>query len=268
MLFNVAVPPTMNNGIVITILKHGKKNKSDPNNYRGIVLLPVIYKLFEKVTLKRMLDQLESVNELYPDPLQAAYQKQLSSLNTSFVLTETIKYNQERGSKVFVCFLDTIKAFDYVWHNGLMVKLFEAGICGKMWDIVRLAYSGAQNYIMHNGVLSQPIPVQQSTRQGSFWGAQFFLLYVDPLIKLLRNAKLGAYVGSLYCGAVFHADDIALIAVQRKTLQNMINICYSYNCKWRMNIHPEKTKIMVYGESKIQKPKNFCFIAGILVQKL
>ena len=114
MLTHGEVPSNMKHGLVITLLKHGKKNKSDPNNYRGIVLLPVIYKLFEKVTLKRIISAMEKNTESFPDPLQGAYQKQLSSLNTSLILTETIKYNTERGSKVFSYFLDTVKAFDYV----------------------------------------------------------------------------------------------------------------------------------------------------------
>ena len=250
MLTHGEVPSNMKHGLVITLLKHGKKNKSDPNNYRGIVLLPVIYKLFEKVTLKRIISAMEKNTESFPDPLQGAYQKQLSSLNTSLILTETIKYNTERGSKVFSCFLDTVKAFDYVWHDGLMVRLYEAGIKGKMWNVIRNAYSNVKNYVLHNGCISKPIDVLQSTRQGSFWGAHFFLFYVNPLIKLYREANLGAKIGNIFCGAVFHADDIALMAVQKETLQRMMDICYKFNCQWRLNLHPKKTKIMVFGETR------------------
>ena len=90
----------------------------------------------------------------------------------------------------------------------------------------------------------------QSTRQGSFWGAHLFLFYVNPLIKLFREANLGARIGNIFCGAVFHADDIALLAVQKVTLQRMMDMCYKFNCEWRPNLHPKKMKIMVFGETR------------------
>ena len=69
----------------------------------------------------------------FPDVLQCAYQKQLSSLNATFNIQETINYNTEHGSKAFVCLMDNTKAFDTVWHAGLFVRLHDLGIKNKLW---------------------------------------------------------------------------------------------------------------------------------------
>ncbi len=41
---------------------------------------------------------------------------------------EKLSYNLERGSDVYVVLLDINKAFDNVWIDGLMYRLFEIGI--------------------------------------------------------------------------------------------------------------------------------------------
>ncbi len=62
-----------------------------------------------------------------------AYQENKSCVQSSFVLQEIIHANVEKGSKVFCCFLDSTKAFDSVWFDGLFFKLFNIRMKGKSW---------------------------------------------------------------------------------------------------------------------------------------
>ena len=41
-----------------------------------------------------------------------------------FTILEAANYPLERGSEMFSCFLDVHKAFDTVWIDGLLFKLF------------------------------------------------------------------------------------------------------------------------------------------------
>ncbi len=43
---------------------------------------------------------------------------------------------------MYVCFIDFQKAFDSIWHDGLVYKIIESGIGGKTYDIIRSMYSG------------------------------------------------------------------------------------------------------------------------------
>ena len=54
-----------------------KRGKTDPNNYCGIAVLPVIYELFEKVILLSMPPFLNQHGTYFPDSLQDTYQKNL-----------------------------------------------------------------------------------------------------------------------------------------------------------------------------------------------
>ena len=65
--------------------------------------------------------------------MQFGFQKDVGCTEASFTILETINHMLERGSKVFSCFLDVRKAFDTVWIDGILYKLFsELGIGGRM----------------------------------------------------------------------------------------------------------------------------------------
>ena len=256
MMKHEVLSPKMSLGIMITLLKPNKRDKGNPDNYRGMTLLPVIYKLFERITLARMHTFIKVNGITFPDPLQGAYQKSLSSVNVTFSIQETIKYNRERGSKVIVCLMDHAKAFDLVWHTGLFVKLNELGICNKLWRLIINAYSHMSSSVLYKGQRSHNFDILQSSRQGSLWGAFFYLVLINPLIIKLRELDCGAYIGDMFSGVHAQADDLALIATTKQSLQKMMNCCYSFSCMWRFMIHPQKSKILVCGETKRWQKEN------------
>ncbi len=110
-------------GLIVTLYKSSRKYEDDRKNYRGISLLPVIAKLFDKVLLTRIKKWLIFEGIEFPSVNQNVYQPNLCSLFASFELQECVNYNNERGSRTYMCLLDSTSAFDTVWHAGLFVKL-------------------------------------------------------------------------------------------------------------------------------------------------
>lgn len=116
--------------MIVPIYKGGDKPKNSCNSYRPVALLPCIYKLFEKI-LSNRISSLEITNT-FPNIQQQGFQKQLGCITASFNLHETLNHNLEQGSNIYISFLDTSKAFDTVWRQGLMYKLHNLGIKGKL----------------------------------------------------------------------------------------------------------------------------------------
>ena len=56
--------------------------------------------------------------------MQFGFQDGVGCTEASFTITETINHMLERVRKAFSCFLDVRKAFDTVWVDGLLYKLF------------------------------------------------------------------------------------------------------------------------------------------------
>ena len=82
-------------------------------------------------------------------------------------------------------------------------------------------------------------------------------VYLDMLIKELRELGVGCHVGGLYMGVVVYADDVLLMAPTRGAMQSMLTKCEEYatrhNIFFSTDPDPIKSKtkcIFVCGEKK------------------
>ncbi len=98
-------------GLILPIDMPGKYPTYKDNN-KGITLCTVAATICELSILNRFETWVKK-KKLF-DEFQGASHTGCSILNTAWLLRETISYNIERGSKVYVCSLDTRKAFDSV----------------------------------------------------------------------------------------------------------------------------------------------------------
>lgn len=105
------------------------RNKTD--SYRPISLLSAISKVVEKVIHDRLLDELET-RKLLPDH-QYGFRQSHSTIHPLLVMTEDIlnKFNISHSTGAIL--LDLAKAFDKVWHRGLIHKLLDANL--PLWTV-------------------------------------------------------------------------------------------------------------------------------------
>ena len=113
------IPERWGEGMIISLFKKG--DREDPGNYRGITLLNVVGKLFNKVLNYRLLQWLEEHNKLSES--QAGFRFDRSCVDNIFILNEVIQGRLQEGKKTFCFFLDIKKAYDTVWRDGLWYKM-------------------------------------------------------------------------------------------------------------------------------------------------
>ena len=121
---NSYLPKTWKKGIIIPIHKGNKKPHNDLDSYRPVTLLPVMYKLFETILNNRILTWTNLEHQQFPSAQQQGFQKQMSCATTAFTLHETINTIVEQNSTAYIAFLDIRKAFDTVFHPGILHKLY------------------------------------------------------------------------------------------------------------------------------------------------
>ena len=97
---------------------HKKGSKDDPNNYRGVSLLPEISKIFTSIInnrLKVWCDTNEKIGEE-----QSGFRKDHSTIDSMFILHTLItKYLRHTGGRFYALFVDFEKAFDRVDRSAL-----------------------------------------------------------------------------------------------------------------------------------------------------
>ena len=246
MMLACHIPPVFCQGLVIPIPEGHNKDLSNPSNYRGITILSDVSKLLEKLVIWR-------ISELNPsptlNPLQGGFRSGHSCSHTALILQEAIASACEAGNKAFVAFLDVKKAFDTVWHAGLLVKLHQKGVTGHLWHMISSWYSSSSSCVLWEGKCSLSFVLNQGVRQGGTLSSFLYVLFVDELLDTLAASGLGVHVAGLYCVAPMYADDLALVASLPADLQAMLNIVHTYSRKWRYQLNKSKSVVMVFGEA-------------------
>ena len=128
------------------------------------------------------------------------------------------------------------KAFDKVWHEGLIFKLKSMGICDALLDLIRSFLENRFPRVALNGQTSEWLTVRAGVPQGSILGPLFFLIYINDLsIDIISTAKLFVDDTSLF----FIIHDAKTTAYQlNKDLQKIAEWAH----QWKMSINPDLNK--------------------------
>ena len=91
------------------------------------------------------------------------------------------------------------KAFDRIWHEGLLYTLKCSGVSGDLLILIRNFLTDRQQRVVLNGKCSRWASVSAGVPQGSVLGPLFFLVYINDLTANLKcHVKLFANDTSLF----------------------------------------------------------------------
>ncbi|MCW4345831.1 MAG: reverse transcriptase family protein [Candidatus Thiodiazotropha endolucinida] len=228
---------------------HKKGDKSNPSNYRGITVTPVILKLLEHILNERQNKTFLTTQSR----LQKGFTAGSSSMGAALILTECINEAKDKKETLFVATLDVQKAFDVVNHELLLRKLYIDGIRGNDWLLVRDIYTDMLSSVKWEGHLSAPFVIHQGVRQGGVLSTSHYKRYNNPLLIQLENRYTGMVIGSIQIPHITVADDLALITNSKNEMQYMLDDTASFANQERYIIHPTKSGVLTYGTGSNQK---------------
>ena len=242
---NLNIPDLMKSGFACPILKKGKP-ATDPNSYRKITVTNFIGKIVEKIHLNRNEPNIVSKQS----KLQKGFTRGEMPTTASLILTELIIEANKSKSTLYVALMDAKKAFDIVWHAGLLREVHKFGMEGDNWLFFKRWYDNVTSKVKWKNALSKSICEQQGVRQGGVWSPTAYKIFINNLLQTLESNQLGAYIGPIYCGIPTVADDVTLISNDPYELQTMLDVQTAHANTLRYLLSEQKSTILVFNDKK------------------
>ena len=158
----------------------------------------MVSKVLEKLVSNRIVDHVGKCG-LFSD-FQYGFRSSRSTADLLAVVCDRIARAFNRSGATRVVALDISKAFDRVWHAGLLHKFKSYGISGQIFVFISSFLSNRRLRVVLDGKSSQEYPVNAGVPQGSILGPTFFLLYINDLPDdVICNIAIYADDTTLYC---------------------------------------------------------------------
>ena len=232
-------PETWKKANVLAFPKPGK-DKKFPQNYRPISLLTTLSKLLEKILLNRILE-FEAINKILINE-QFGFRKNKSTVQQLARITDKICNNFNINRHTAMLLLDIEKAFDTVWHRGLIYKLDRYKFPKYIIKII-ISYLYKRKFKINiQNIFSKEYVIVAGVPQGSILGPILFLLYINDFPRGINTT------------IAFFADDTALIAdswrkmYAIKYLQRHIEDLEKYYNDWKIKINVNKTELVIFSQ--------------------
>jgi retron-type reverse transcriptase len=171
---------------IVPIYKSG--DKADHKNYRPISILPAISKIFEKLTLTRLLSFIRQNNILHNS--QHGFRHGYSTCTAIAELLDYITKALDNSCFSLSAFFDVSKAFDSINHEILLTKLEHYGIRGSVNSWFRSYLVNRFQFTESAGQSSLLRQIVAGVPQGSILGPILYILYVNDIFYLNPCAKV------------------------------------------------------------------------------
>ena len=232
---------------LITLI-HKEGPKDDPNNYRGICIMNALLKVLCTLLNNRLTDY--CAEQKLIDIKQIGFERFSRASDHIFTLKTVVnKYVvDERGKKLYTCFVDFKKAFDSVWHDALFRKLENKGINGKFLDIIRNIYKQTRCAVKINGKATKYFKYEKGVQQGNPLSPILFNLFINDIFEEIRNNSQITLDGESMVHALMYADDLIIMATSPEELQRSLDGLSKYCEKWKLNVNIKKTQCMTFSK--------------------
>ena len=197
-------------------------------NYRGISLMSIAAKLYNKMLLNRIVP--------YVEPLlrknQNGFRRGRSTLSQILCLRRLIEESHASNRDLALVFVDFSKAFDSVDRAKMFEILSLYGIPEEIISAIKVLYTDTSSTILTSDGETPPFSINAGILQGDTLAPFLFIIVVDYVLRMsvdsisnkgfeIRPRRSARYPAQYLTDTDF-ADDIALISETLVNAQSLL----------------------------------------------
>jgi len=237
---------------VITPIPKPNRDHTNPKNYRPIAISSIIGRLMQKIIAKR-LQHFAYITGIFKAN-QSGFQINRSCIDAIVPLYQTILCNLDIQSATQLLQTDFAKAYDTVWHNGLIYKLNKVGITGTLLTWLNKFIKTRRTTVQYDTQQSPLSKQEIGLPQGSPLSPILYIIYTNDY-KLSPLGYKYLYRGCFADDTIFWNKpcpksffDKYIPKIMSLEYQNFQQWC----TKWKLVISPEKNKWTKFENAPIK----------------
>ena len=258
-------PEDWSRGLITPV--HKKGDKLDPANYRPITLLSMPGKVFCRMVLTRIQETTDS----HLTEEQCGFRSARGTTDATFIVRQQFEKSKERLTPIHGNVVDFRAAFDIIWREALWKCLRSKGVDKVLVELVEYMYNQSKCAIIVNGKISEWFKVMTGVRQGCPLSPSLFNLFLELIMKDVRNLDSGVQMGHMHLNNIRYADDTTLLDHDVGNLEITTDKLEQACRKWGMKINTSKCKVIsndkknitINGEA-IEIVDKFTFLGSIV----
>jgi hypothetical protein len=248
---------------LIPLLKPGRKDVGECDNYRGVTLVDMVTKIYAYMLLARVGPWLKD----HLLEIQMAFQAERGATDNLFILRDVMEMFKQRARDLYIGFVDLKKAFDSVNREALFRILQQHyGLPAALVAMIRVLYTGTKMTVAWADGFSDPFAVDTGVKQGCVLSPLLFCVFLDFITRealhRLQNAAgvrwdiygldewatnpaTPHYIRSIIINILLYADDAVVLAESHAQLHLILRVLCESCATWGLLPNYPKTEVMM-----------------------
>lgn len=240
---------------IVMVLKPTKP-ENQISSYRPISLLTIFSKIFERLFLRRVFPILKE-NKVIPEH-QFGFRRYHGTPEQCHRVVNFITASFERREYCSAVFLDVQKAFDKVWHKGLLYKLKKI-LPAPFYLTLKSYLTERSFYVKVNEEITDIRYIKAGVPQGSVLGPILYTIFTSDIPET-ENVLMATY-----------ADDTAILASSQSPIDatNLIQIelneIQTWLDRWKLKVNTNKSVHVLFSLRRKECPS--LYLNGNIIPK-